>query len=1488
MLKGILEFRDGENVVKFNTIAKDSFNDFKMRLDLDVDNTLNTRSMFIYGSQLLDTTYDKEGNEVNNYYGSDNFSTSRRLEVKKTNKYKSNIMNRDFCSKISNLIRYVQINGYKGYSDGEEKEFKNTRIVKLDGVGTVTYSIGLITALHVESPYVKIDLQTVEDKNLGEAIFKELKEKDNYGNILSATPVVNVGFKLCKEFLGFDYEPRIAKEVPNMMGMYTNIEDVIEANPDKNTSWILKRHYVIVTDDMLDSLIQEFLDYDGFIAFDTETTGLNINFKSRTGEADELVGVVLSKEVGTGYYFPLQHKLFKNLCDGDHFYFMERYMRPILEGKKIICHNVNYDWKVAYIYDINVNCVYDTMIAFGVTKRYEEESFEMGLKALAHNILGLDMFDLSDFIINGSFGDTDVTFADLHYELVRRYAPADADMTLSLYKYIEQTDMLAQYDAQMIFDLEVWFAKAVAYSEFYGYHINVDKIPDLTREVKEEMDKHSKKMFEMAGYEFNPNSSQQLIKIMYDEMGIEPLGGKKSSSKDILKSLSLYTNADGSPKYPFVNEIKAYRDSESIYKNFIKRLGEFATEDGFIFPEVMQLGTNTGRVSVKNPNYQSYNDVVKHYVVPRPGFIHFDSDFAQIEQRVLTSYACIMFPNEPPLALLKDFDDPDMDYHQYQAARMFNVPYAAVTKSMRQQSKGINFGLPYGMGDSSLGARIFGERNAENTAKAAQLRDKFFQGQELIRKFFDTVRDEGVKNNYTSTQFGRRRYYHRSKFTVAEIRRQAGNHVIQGCLGGDTRIQTREYGIVKIKDVVGQHLHVWDGHEWTEGDITYSGKKKKCIVNFSGGQSIICSPIHKFLVRSAKGNERFVECKDLKSVESNKTSAHRVVINREYESSDYVYSSEDFYKFDSKVSNSNNIYLDDIGDSFSIGVTLGRIASDGSIILREDGGSCITHIIAEHEYNIIPKIKKYLGRLNYTETDRGVRENRNEGVKNISVYSKSLTKEVLELDVKHQIHDNIFMDTEVLRGFLRGFFDGDGGVSGKTITLVFGKQYDFEPMCLDIQKALLFFGIRSRYRKHEDRYVIQIKTNDNARFLDLIGFINQDKQEKANNLVCKTDEHIFGPCLLVDSVVITDEYIDMYDVCNTERGYYVADGIITHNTAADIYKIAVVNMFKRVCREGWLGKVLFNGFIHDEILMEVHTSINPYYFMKAWREEFEVKPEHYCRLFAGAGVGYCWYDAKKLDLPPEYIDEIINTYEEGMPWDGDIASYLQSVKENFVKFKTRKVKNYITAPEHQGAIIKPAIWALLPDEISNIVEDLQKDPEKFKEYNLYMQDKLPENGPCKLKDLQDQLRLFCKYHDIDFNKVDIKDPSTVESKPEEVKNAIVPIEYNKADDIEAMFYLSVEQNGFIEDKIHKIFYFTNFENPFVKNTTLYDVIRAKEIPCFTDEPTSDTDFKAIMLYKSPEGVLMQKGSEQYISQKYVKALEALYDEYRKLGGKVLC
>lgn len=636
-----------------------------------------------------------------------------------------------------------------------------------DYLGTITLLMGEINELHLVSPYIEIKLE-------------EDGMNPQYPVLRAFTTSVSKGFRLDEDYLGFKVE--YAKSSSNLdqgsaWGYYTNVEDIVAAHPEKNFSWLLDRNYNIVSDENLEEIITKIWNHKGIVSYDTETTGLNINFKSRIGQADQAVGIVISIEEGTSYYFPLQHKAIKNLCGGDHKYFMERYMKPILENKDLLAHNGPFDWKVAHIYGINAHIIEDTLGLLKLTIGAEKFDFRVGLKEATAVLLHRDSLELSDLLVDNSWGESDVKFWDLPYELVRLYACADTDNTLALWHYAKKADLLHKYNATRVYNIEMAFGLAVAYQEFYGHCINVEQVEQLKVDTDKGMEESFKKLIEIVGHDFNPNSSQQLMQIMYDELGypeqINRKNNRRTSDAKALKDLAGITDIEGKPKYPLANALLEYRGYEQIRKTFIKNLDTLATEDGYIFSDVQQYGTTTGRVSIKNPNYQSYNDTVKKNIVPRPGYYMTDSDYSSVEYRVL----CSMAGQEE---IKEAFKDPELDYHAYQAARMFQIPYEAVTKKLRKSAKGINFGLPYGMGDESLGVAIFGEESPENTREAKRLRELYFVGQEKIRDFFEEKRNFGVKNGFTETKYGRRRYYNRAKFSEAKIRRQAGNQTIQG------------------------------------------------------------------------------------------------------------------------------------------------------------------------------------------------------------------------------------------------------------------------------------------------------------------------------------------------------------------------------------------------------------------------------------------------------------------------------------------------------------------------------------------------------------------------------------------------------------------------------------------------------------------------------------------------------------------------------------
>lgn len=764
MLRGSIEY----NGHRYNVKGVDSSTTMRLRLE-----TSNFDSIKLMGEENCDE---------------DDLLWNRTFEVKQGKVYVETKVSRDannkkvkapintdmFC-KLGASIQYIKSHCYIKNSVGivgiqlasgdfEPEAVREYEIQMGYDVAEVSLRFGVVTKLKYDTDNIKVSLE--EDFYDSEILYAV---KDG----------IQKGFLFKDEYLGFSPEADIKNFESDFVDdelLCKDLEEVIMLHPEKSFSWLRGKDYHIVTDDTLEEVCDYILNFDDYVYFDTETTGLNINFMSRTGGADQCVGIILSVKDGESFFFPMQMKYIKNLCDGDHTYFMTRYMKEILEVKKIVCHNAPFDWKVAYIYDINANIVDDTMAILLVTIANEHRDISVSLKYQASEVLHRDSLELSDLVKNGDWGESDVKFWDLTEELTKYYACADTDNTRGLHKWEINNDLLGKYGARKIYEIELAFGFAVAYQEFYGHRVDIDNVDTLSEEIHSGIKKSKEKMVAMLGYDFNPNSSPQLINIMYNELGMPEKRSRKTgnltSDKDTLKYFSEITDIDGNIKYPFAKELAHFRELEGVRK-LIDKFPETMSLDGYIFSSVRQYGTTTGRVSVSDTNYQSYNDPVKKNIVPRPGFWMFDTDYSSIEYRVLGN----MSGNE---MIKESFYDPDFDYHTYQASRMYGVPYANVSSKLRKAAKGINFGLPYGMGDESLGIRIFGEKSDLNTRKAEQLRKKYFVGQEDIQDFFDTARNRGANEGYTETYFGRRRYYDKTKFTINAIRRQAGNQVIQG------------------------------------------------------------------------------------------------------------------------------------------------------------------------------------------------------------------------------------------------------------------------------------------------------------------------------------------------------------------------------------------------------------------------------------------------------------------------------------------------------------------------------------------------------------------------------------------------------------------------------------------------------------------------------------------------------------------------------------
>lgn len=582
--------------------------------------------------------------------------------------------------------------------------------------------------------------------------------------------------------------------------LYT-FEEIIEQHPEKDYSWLRNQKYYMVREDNLEEVCK-YLNQFKLLAFDTETTGLNINITSRRGEGDRLVGLIFSVEEGIAYYFPIAHKKFKNICTPDtESYIIDRYFRHLLENKNILTFNGSFDWRVMHIYNICINITEDVYIMWKVTEGNRDPNAKSGLKDLEKRILHRDSFKLSDFT-SGKFGEN-YKFWDFDEQSVLYYACPDTDCLLSIFNELTRIKFLEQFDAKKIYEIEVKFSIVIAYQEFYGHHVDMDKYDQLVKDLDNEIESTYNEMVKIVGHDFNPKSPKELPKVMFEELEMPVQGrtpaGNYSTDKDTRKALMNMTNPDGSPKYPFVFFLNDYLDAKTLKSNFTNKIAEISTPDGYMFSSVEQF-LATGRVSTSNPNYQGYSKTVKKYVGPREGYYGIDADYSTVEARIMCSMAGCT-------GMVKKLNDPDTDYHRQKAADMNKVAYELVSDVMRQMAKGVNFGILYGLGNPNLGANLYGYKSPENTKKAAYMKELYYVGMEELKPFTEVSREQGITQGFSTTFFGRRRYYDSAKVRKDTIERQSCNARIQGTAADLYKLgMVRLFEEIKRRGWVGLYL----------------------------------------------------------------------------------------------------------------------------------------------------------------------------------------------------------------------------------------------------------------------------------------------------------------------------------------------------------------------------------------------------------------------------------------------------------------------------------------------------------------------------------------------------------------------------------------------------------------------------------------------------------------------------------------------------------
>lgn len=535
---------------------------------------------------------------------------------------------------------------------------------------------------------------------------------------------------------------------------------------EKELSKLTKEYKIILKkEDLLKKI--KTIQKKGHICFDLETTGFDflsnkiISFSFAIDEEDVfIVPLNISLDQQNELDIKIDDEYINDIIDT---------LKLIFEDEKIlkIGHNLKFDIKFLKSIDIVTNGeFFDTMLA-----EYCIDSSRniLNMDDLAYKYLSYKTIHYKDVVADPKKD----TLQDVPIKKLIDYSGEDADITFQLYKILNKKINNDNKLKTLFYNIEMPMLKVLIDMEYYGVSIDNIYLNNLSKQLEKELADITERLMDMAGEEFNPNSPKQVGEILFNKLKLPVIKKTKtgaSTDVDVLKKLSyIHPLASLLLEYRTLSKIKStYSDSLPLMVNPVS---------GKIHTTYLQTGTQTGRLSSKDPNLQNIpvktelGRKIRVAFIPSKGNILASADYSQIELFLLAE-----FTKDPNL--FDAFKNKE-DVHAKTASLIFDKKTGDVTKDERSIGKTINFSILYGQGALRL------SENLEISRKeAANFISIYFTKYAGVKKYMEEIKDKCRQTGYVETYWGRKRsileIFDKNKMRQANGERIAVNTIFQG------------------------------------------------------------------------------------------------------------------------------------------------------------------------------------------------------------------------------------------------------------------------------------------------------------------------------------------------------------------------------------------------------------------------------------------------------------------------------------------------------------------------------------------------------------------------------------------------------------------------------------------------------------------------------------------------------------------------------------
>lgn len=370
----------------------------------------------------------------------------------------------------------------------------------------------------------------------------------------------------------------------------------------------------------------------------------------------------------------------------------------------------------------------------------------------------------------------------------------------------------ARGQAGLLACIEIPSSRVLAGMEEEGIAVDQNQLENVREEFASAALQAQNQAYEFAGEDgINLQSPKQLQKVLFEDMGLvgtrKTKRGWSTDATELDKLLERYVANEQAAG--FLVALKRYREQNKL-ASMVETLQQTINPiDQRIHTTYEQTIAATGRLSSTDPNLQNIPNRneegrrIRSAFVAGQGFENLLScDYSQVELRLMAHLS-------GDEALIEAFNS-GADFHKYVASLVFNKPVDQITGSERTHVKAMSYGLAYGLSQFGLAQRL-----EVSPSQAALLRDKYFATFGKVRDYLDELVDQAKKRGYTTTMFGRRRYFPglraRNRMVREAAQRAALNAPIQGSAADIMKIAMiraqRELDAAGVKSRILLQIH---------------------------------------------------------------------------------------------------------------------------------------------------------------------------------------------------------------------------------------------------------------------------------------------------------------------------------------------------------------------------------------------------------------------------------------------------------------------------------------------------------------------------------------------------------------------------------------------------------------------------------------------------------------------------------------------------------